>query len=59
MDASVFPRCGNRRCGVDVGEAYGSPDSHAAFNALYDELTKARGFAKKACLFGEAVVDFG
>lgn len=40
--------------GVDVGEAYGSPDSHAAFNALYDELTKARGFATKACLFGRS-----
>ncbi len=40
--------------GVDVGEAYGSPASHNAFNALYDELTINRGFAKKACLFGRS-----
>ncbi|MFN8739679.1 MAG: alpha/beta hydrolase family protein [Pirellula sp.] len=40
--------------GVDVGEAYGSPASHSAFNALYEELTTKRGFAKKACLFGRS-----
>lgn len=40
--------------GVDVGEAYGSPASHSAFNALYAELTINRGFAKKACLFGRS-----
>jgi len=40
--------------GVDVGEAYGSPASHAAFNALYEELVTKRGFAKKACLFGRS-----
>lgn len=40
--------------GVDVGEAYGSPASHRVFNALYDELTTKRGFAKKACLFGRS-----
>jgi pimeloyl-ACP methyl ester carboxylesterase len=40
--------------GVDVGEAYGSPASHDAFNALYEELTTKRGFAKKACLFGRS-----
>jgi pimeloyl-ACP methyl ester carboxylesterase len=40
--------------GVDVGEAYGNPKSHIVFNALYDELVKNRGFAKKACLFGRS-----
>ncbi|MCU0720453.1 MAG: prolyl oligopeptidase family serine peptidase [Pirellula sp.] len=40
--------------GVDVGEAYGSPASHSAFNALYEEVTTKRGFAKKACLFGRS-----
>ena len=40
--------------GIDVGEAYGSPKSHEAFNALYAELTEKRGFAKKLCLFGRS-----
>ena len=40
--------------GIDVGEAYGSPKSHDAFNALYSELTEKRGFAKKLCLFGRS-----
>lgn len=40
--------------GVDVGEAYGSPTSHRVFNALYEELTTKRGFAKRACLFGRS-----
>lgn len=40
--------------GVDVGEAYGSPKSHRVFDALYDELTKQRGFATKPCLLGRS-----
>lgn len=40
--------------GIDVGEAFGSPKSHEAFNALYAELTEKRGFAKKLCLFGRS-----
>src|SRR6185369_8032789 len=40
--------------GVDVGEAYGSPKSHALFNALYRELIERRGFASKPCLFGRS-----
>jgi alpha-beta hydrolase superfamily lysophospholipase len=40
--------------GVDAGEAYGSPKSHALFDALYRELTEKRGFAKKPCLFGRS-----
>ncbi|MCE3015747.1 MAG: alpha/beta hydrolase family protein [Pirellula sp.] len=40
--------------GIDVGEAYGSPKSHDAFNALYSELTEKRSFAKKLCLFGRS-----
>lgn len=39
--------------GVDVGEAYGSPASHAAFEALYEELAR-RGFAAKPCVFGRS-----
>ncbi|PQO41964.1 alpha/beta hydrolase, partial [Blastopirellula marina] len=40
--------------GIDVGEAYGSPKSQAAFTALYQELTEKRGFAKKPCLLGRS-----
>jgi len=41
--------------GVDVGEAYGSPDrSHPAFTALYEELIGRRGFAAKPCLLGRS-----
>lgn len=49
-----FLAAGIAVAGVDVGEAYGSPASHAAFDALYDELTHKRGFAAQACLFGRS-----
>ncbi len=49
-----FLAAGIAVAGVDVGEAYGSPQSHVVFDALYDQLTKQRGFAKQACLFGRS-----
>jgi dipeptidyl aminopeptidase/acylaminoacyl peptidase len=49
-----FLAAGVAVAGVDVGEAYGSPKSHAAFDALYDELTKNRHFADRPCLFGRS-----
>ncbi len=49
-----FLAAGIAVAGVDVGEAYGSPKSHAAFDALYRELTEKRGFALKPCLFGRS-----
>jgi hypothetical protein len=49
-----FLAAGVAVAGVDVGEAYGSPSSHAAFDALYQELTQKRGFARKPCLFGRS-----
>jgi len=49
-----FLAAGVAVAGVDVGEAYGSPKSHALFDALYRELTEKRGFAKKPCLFGRS-----
>ncbi|XZE21988.1 alpha/beta hydrolase family protein [Pirellulaceae bacterium SH449] len=49
-----FLAAGIAVAGVDVGEAYGSPLSHPAMNALYEELTANRSFAKKACLFGRS-----
>ena len=49
-----FLAAGIAVAGVDVGEAYGSPRSHAVFDALYRELTERRGFAAKPCLFGRS-----
>jgi len=49
-----FLNAGVAVAGVDVGEAYGSPKSHALFDALYREVTEKRGFAKKPCLFGRS-----
>ena len=40
--------------GIDVGESYGSPGGRALYSALYDELTKHRGFAAKAVLLGRS-----
>ena len=40
-----FLEAGVAVAGVDVGEAYGSPASHAAFEALHRELVGNRGFA--------------
>jgi len=49
-----FLAAGIAVAGVDVGEAYGSPKSHALFDALYRELTGQRGFAVRPCLFGRS-----
>jgi pimeloyl-ACP methyl ester carboxylesterase len=49
-----FLAAGIAVAGIDVGEAYGSPQSHLAFDALYQELTEKRGFARQACLFGRS-----
>ena len=49
-----FLAAGVAVAGVDVGEAYGSPQSHAVFDALHRELTAQRGFAPKPCLLGRS-----
>lgn len=49
-----FLRAGVAVAGIDVGEAYGSPKSHLAFEKLYDALVSEQGFAKKACCFGRS-----
>jgi dipeptidyl aminopeptidase/acylaminoacyl peptidase len=49
-----FLSAGVAVAGVDVGEAYGSPKSHAAFAALYHEVQERFGFAPKPCLFGRS-----
>lgn len=40
--------------GIDVGEAYGSPESRKVFDTFYDHLVSQRGFAKKPVLLGRS-----
>eukprot|EP00913_Durusdinium_trenchii_P035330 g33060.t1 len=49
-----FLAAGIAVAGIDVGEAYGSPQSRKQITALYNELTTNRGFAKKTCLLGRS-----
>ena len=49
-----FLAAGVAVAGIDVGEAYGSPRGRELFSALYQELTKKRGFASKPCLLGRS-----
>lgn len=49
-----FLAAGVAVAGIDVGEAYGSPEGQKYFAALYRELTKERGFATKPCLLGRS-----
>jgi hypothetical protein len=41
-------------CGIDVGEACGSPKGRDSYDAFYRELTNRRGFSKKCCLLGRS-----
>jgi pimeloyl-ACP methyl ester carboxylesterase len=49
-----FVNAGVAVAGIDIGEAYGSPAGRKLFTALYDELTKNRGFASKTCVLGRS-----
>jgi alpha-beta hydrolase superfamily lysophospholipase len=49
-----FLAAGVAVAGIDVGESYGSPKGRELFTALYEELTKTRGFANKPCLLGRS-----
>ncbi len=40
--------------GIDVGEAYGSPEARKLFEEFYAELTGKRGLAKRPCLLGRS-----
>ncbi len=40
--------------GIDVGEAYGSPQGQALFDAFYREMTEQRGYATKPVLLGRS-----
>jgi len=49
-----FLAAGVAVAGIDIGEAYGSPEGRKWYDALYNELTSRRGFAKKCCLLGRS-----
>ncbi len=49
-----FTQAGIAIAGIDVGESYGSPAGRVLYTALYDELTKNRGFAPKAVMLGRS-----
>ncbi len=49
-----FLEAGVAIAGVDVGEAYGSPAAHAAQEALYREVWRRFGLARKACVLGRS-----
>jgi predicted esterase len=40
--------------GIDVGEAYGSPEARKLFEEFYVELTGKHGLAKRPCLLGRS-----
>lgn len=47
-------RAGVAIAGIDVGESYGSAAGARRYDALYEHLVGARGFAKKAILLGRS-----
>ena len=49
-----FTAAGVAVAGIDIGEAYGSPEGRRLFSAFYRELTEKRGFALKPCLLGRS-----
>ncbi|MEO1995581.1 MAG: alpha/beta hydrolase, partial [Planctomycetaceae bacterium] len=40
--------------GVDVGESYGSPQGRAVYQALYEQLTRHRGYSTKPVLLARS-----
>jgi dipeptidyl aminopeptidase/acylaminoacyl peptidase len=49
-----FLAAGVAVAGIDIGEAYGSPEGSALFTQLYRELTEKRGFASRPCPLGRS-----
>ena len=49
-----FHRAGIAIAGIDVGESYGNPKGRAAYQKLFDELTKKRGYSKKPVLLARS-----
>lgn len=56
-EASLFKAlsdAGVAVAGIDVGETYGSPAGHEAFDAFYREMTEVRGYARRPVLFARS-----
>jgi arylsulfatase A-like enzyme len=49
-----FLKAGVAVAGIDIGEAYGSPEGRRLYTELYRELTEKRGFANRPCLLGRS-----
>ncbi|MFT4541788.1 MAG: hypothetical protein ACI835_004250 [Planctomycetota bacterium] len=49
-----FLHAGIAIAGVDVGESYGSPAGTIAYQALYERLTRSRGYAAKPVLLARS-----
>ena len=49
-----FINAGIAVAGIDIGEAYGSPEGQKHFSHLYHELTTNKGFAAKPVLLGRS-----
>jgi alpha-beta hydrolase superfamily lysophospholipase len=49
-----FLAAGVAVAGIDVGEAYGSPQGRQLINALYDELVVKQGYSPRPCLFARS-----
>lgn len=49
-----FLAAGVAIAGIDVGEAYGSPEGRKGLDAFYKEATERRGLATKPCLLGRS-----
>jgi len=49
-----FLAAGVAVAGIDVGEAYGSPQGRALYAEFYRELTGRRGFATRPCVLGRS-----
>lgn len=49
-----FLAAGIAVAGIDVGEAYGSPEGRKGFDAFYKEVTERRSLATKPCLLGRS-----
>lgn len=49
-----FLSAGIAVAGIDMGEAYGNPESRRVFDRFYEELTERRQMSKKPCLLGRS-----
>ncbi|MFN0056296.1 MAG: prolyl oligopeptidase family serine peptidase [Planctomycetales bacterium] len=49
-----FTAAGIAVAGIDIGEAHGSPAGRELFTALYQVMTRDRGYAAKPCLLGRS-----